>query len=58
MRRPRRLGAAVSLGIALAVDTCERTTPELVELAPRHSAACHVAAAREGRGDAAVAGVR
>jgi peptide/nickel transport system ATP-binding protein len=39
-----------------AVDTCAQITPELVELAPAHSAACHVAAAREGRGDVAVAG--
>jgi peptide/nickel transport system ATP-binding protein len=40
----------------LAVDTCAEITPELVELGPRHSAACHVASAREGRGEVAVAG--
>jgi peptide/nickel transport system ATP-binding protein len=40
----------------LAVDTCEHITPELVELAPGHTAACHVAAAAHGRGDVAVAG--
>jgi peptide/nickel transport system ATP-binding protein len=40
----------------LAIDTCAEITPELVELGPRHSAACHVAVAREGRGDVAVAG--
>jgi peptide/nickel transport system ATP-binding protein len=40
----------------LAVDTCAQITPELVELAPRHSAACHVAAAREGDGDVALTG--
>jgi peptide/nickel transport system ATP-binding protein len=39
-----------------AVDTCAQITPELVQLAPRHAAACHVAAAREGLGDVAVAG--
>jgi peptide/nickel transport system ATP-binding protein len=38
----------------LAVDTCEHVTPELVELAPRHAAACHVAVAAAGRGGAAV----
>jgi peptide/nickel transport system ATP-binding protein len=42
----------------LAVDTCERITPELVELAPRHAAACHVAAAAEGRGEVAASGSR
>ena len=40
----------------LAVDTCSHITPELVELAPRHDAACHVAAAAAGRGDVAVRG--
>jgi peptide/nickel transport system ATP-binding protein len=40
----------------LAVDTCAQITPELVELAPQHSAACHVAAAREGHGDVALTG--
>jgi len=40
----------------VAVDTCAAITPELVELGPRHSAACHVASAREGRGEVAVAG--
>jgi peptide/nickel transport system ATP-binding protein len=40
----------------LAVETCDRITPELVELAPRHAAACHVAAAAEGRGEVAVSG--
>jgi peptide/nickel transport system ATP-binding protein len=39
-----------------AVDTCARITPELVQLAPRHAAACHVAADREGVGEVAVAG--
>ena len=36
-------------------DVCHRITPELVELSPGHSAACHVAAARAGYGDVAVA---
>jgi oligopeptide/dipeptide ABC transporter ATP-binding protein len=40
----------------LAVEVCSQVTPELVQLAPEHGAACHVAAAREGRGDVAVAG--
>jgi len=40
----------------LAVETCERITPELVELAPRHDAACHVAVAAAGRGEVAVRG--
>jgi peptide/nickel transport system ATP-binding protein len=40
----------------LAVDTCSRITPELVTLAPRQAAACHVAAAQDGLGEAAVAG--
>jgi peptide/nickel transport system ATP-binding protein len=40
----------------LAVDTCAQVTPRLVELSPAHSAACHVAAEREGRGDAARGG--
>jgi peptide/nickel transport system ATP-binding protein len=39
----------------LAIDTCAHVTPELVELAPRHSAACHVAVAAAGKGDVAVA---
>ena len=38
----------------LAVETCSRITPELVELAPRHDAACHVAVAAAGRGNVAV----
>ncbi|HEY6932932.1 MAG TPA: ABC transporter ATP-binding protein [Marmoricola sp.] len=42
----------------LAVDVCSRITPELVELSTGHAAACHVAAAREGQGDAAVSGTR
>jgi peptide/nickel transport system ATP-binding protein len=41
-----------------AVDTCERITPERVELAPGHAAACHVAVAQAGLGDVAVAGPR
>ena len=40
----------------LAVDTCSQITPELTLLAPGHLAACHVAAAREGVGEAAVSG--
>jgi peptide/nickel transport system ATP-binding protein len=40
----------------LAVETCSRITPELVELAPRHDAACHVAVAAAGRGNVAVRG--
>jgi len=40
----------------LAIETCSQLTPELVELAPRHAAACHVAAAAEGRGEVAVSG--
>lgn len=40
----------------LAVEVCSQVTPELVELAPSHGAACHVAAAHEGRGDVAVVG--
>jgi peptide/nickel transport system ATP-binding protein len=40
----------------VAVDTCAQITPELVELAPAHAAACHVASVRAGRGDVAVAG--
>ena len=39
-----------------AVDVCETVTPELVELAPRHAAACHVAAADAGLGELAVRG--
>jgi peptide/nickel transport system ATP-binding protein len=39
-----------------AVDQCEHITPELVELAPRHAAACHVAAADAGFGQLAVTG--
>src|SRR3954468_14826991 len=35
----------------LAVDTCEHVTPALLELAPAHSAACHVAAAAVAAGD-------
>jgi peptide/nickel transport system ATP-binding protein len=42
----------------LAVDVCGRITPELVELSTGHAAACHVAAAREGQGDAAASGTR
>jgi peptide/nickel transport system ATP-binding protein len=42
----------------LAVDACEHITPQLVELAPAHSAACHVAAANAGLGDLAVSGPR
>ena len=39
----------------LAVEVCSQVTPGLVQLAPGHHAACHVAAAHEGRGDIAVA---
>jgi len=39
-----------------AVAQCETVTPELVELAPQHRAACHVAAADAGFGELAVAG--
>jgi peptide/nickel transport system ATP-binding protein len=39
-----------------AVDVCEHVTPELIELAPQHRAACHVAAADAGRGELAVSG--
>jgi peptide/nickel transport system ATP-binding protein len=42
----------------LAVDECSRVTPDLVELAPRHGAACHVAAAEEGLGDLAAGASR
>lgn len=38
----------------LAVDACGHVTPDLVELAPRHAAACHVAAAAAGVGELAV----
>jgi hypothetical protein len=31
----------------LAIDRCEYDDPELLELAPAHRAACHVAAAAE-----------
>jgi peptide/nickel transport system ATP-binding protein len=34
----------------LAIDVCHRVTPPLVELAPGHSAACHVAADLEAQG--------
>jgi peptide/nickel transport system ATP-binding protein len=37
-----------------AVAQCETVTPELVELAPQHRAACHVAAADAGLGELAV----
>ena len=40
----------------LAVDVCEQVTPEPVELAPRHRAACHVAVANAGLGELAGAG--
>ena len=40
----------------IAVDVCSQVTPELVELAPRHAAACHVAVSDAGLGDVAVAG--
>jgi peptide/nickel transport system ATP-binding protein len=40
----------------LAVDTCSTITPELVTLAPGQAAACHVAVAREGLGEVAIAG--
>ncbi|WP_433279879.1 ABC transporter ATP-binding protein [Pseudonocardia xinjiangensis] len=49
-------GCRFRLRCPLAVDTCAQITPELVELAPQHSAACHVAAAREGHGDVALTG--
>jgi peptide/nickel transport system ATP-binding protein len=39
-----------------AVEQCETVTPELVELAPHHRAACHVAAANAGFGELAVTG--
>jgi peptide/nickel transport system ATP-binding protein len=35
----------------LAVDTCHHVDPALLELAPAHSAACHVAAAAVAAGD-------
>jgi peptide/nickel transport system ATP-binding protein len=41
-----------------AVEVCHEVTPELVELAPRHAAACHVAAADAGLGALAVHGAR
>jgi len=36
------------------VEACEHVTPELVELAPGHAAACHVATAAAGVGELAV----
>ena len=41
----------------LAIDVCATVTPRRVELAPGHAAACHVAAAAEGRADEAAGAV-
>jgi len=35
----------------LAKDVCRVVTPPLLELAPAHTVACHVAAENAGRGD-------